>query len=43
MKGAKKKVVFGRNNLAYNRFWEGRTQLQVMDSKWTDVVSQVRL
>eukprot|EP00803_Ostreobium_quekettii_P004807 evm.model.scf_1129.1 EVM.evm.TU.scf_1129.1 scf_1129:2455-5702(-) len=33
-------LVF-RNNLAYVRFWEGRTQLQLMTSKLTDVAIMV--
>lgn len=33
-------ILTFRNNFAYHRFWEGRTQLQLMDSKWIDVATQ---
>jgi len=33
-------LVF-RTHLTCNRFWEGRTQLEIMTSKWTDVATQV--
>ena len=33
-------LVF-RTQLTYQRFWEGRTQLEIMSSKWTDVATQV--
>ncbi|GMH35646.1 hypothetical protein BSKO_03514 [Bryopsis sp. KO-2023] len=33
-------VLIFRNNFAYQRFWEGRTQMQLMDSKWIDVATQ---
>ncbi|CAD7698726.1 unnamed protein product [Ostreobium quekettii] len=33
-------LVF-RSNFGYGRYWEGRSTLQVMSAKWSDVVTQV--
>jgi len=33
-------VVVFRCNLAYGRFWEGRSMLELMSSKWSDAVLQ---
>jgi len=33
-------VIVFRCNLAYNRFWEGRTNLELMTSKWSDAALQ---
>ena len=35
-------LVF-RSNLAYQRFWEGRTQLALMQAKWSDAAAQAVL
>mmetsp|Transcript_28742 Transcript_28742/g.66321 ORF Transcript_28742/g.66321 Transcript_28742/m.66321 type:complete len:428 (-) Transcript_28742:655-1938(-) len=34
-------VLVFRANLSYQRFWEGRTQLQQMSSKWSECVLQI--
>merc|ERR1719181_2074275 len=33
-------VLVFRCNLSYARFWEGRTSIQLMGSKWADAVLQ---
>ena len=35
-------LVF-RSQLAYQRFWEGRTQLALMQAKWSDAAAQAVL
>ena len=34
-------VLTYRSQLAYQRFWEGRTMLQQMSARWTDAATQV--
>jgi len=33
-------ILVFRCNLAYQRFWEGRTNIQLMSSKWADAILQ---
>lgn len=34
-------ILVFRNNFAYQRYWEGRTQLQTMDARFVDAITQV--
>lgn len=34
-------ILVFRSNSAYQRFWEGRTTIQIMSSKWADALTQL--